>query len=92
MKSVFDRFKGLKVENPGYTGIVCGYTDCHIILAVETKIQGKFFRTLKKDFYVEEEFKDPKYRYIFEDESTIEKQFNINPYGSRKENQGQQAH
>lgn len=89
MKSVFEKFKGLTIVNPGYAGVVCGYTDCHIILAVETKNSVKFFRTLKKDFYVEEEFKDPKYRYIFEDESTIEKQFNINPYGSRQKSQGQ---
>lgn len=81
MKSVFEKFKGLIVENPGYSGVVCGYTDSHIILAVETKNPIKFFRTLKKDFYVEEEFKDPKYRYVFEDERTIEKQYNINPYG-----------
>jgi hypothetical protein len=74
MEEMYENFKGTLVVHPHYQGIVCGYTDTHFILAVETKETGKFFRVLKKDIFVEEEYKDQKYRYILEDERTIEKQ------------------
>lgn len=74
MKEVYEKFKGTLIVHPSYQGIVCGYTDSNFLLAVETKEIGKFFRVLKKDFFVEEEFKDSKYRYILEDERVIEKQ------------------
>jgi len=74
MEILFDLFKGVVIKHDSYEGIVCGYNETHFILAVETKDQLKFFRALKKDFFIAEEYKDAKYRYIFEDESTIIKQ------------------
>jgi hypothetical protein len=53
--------------------VVCGYTNNHFILAVETKDDKNFFRKLENPFILDE-YKDSKYRYIFENESEIEKQ------------------
>ncbi len=74
MEEIYEELKGTLVVHDKYQGIVCGYNDSHYILAVETKDVKNFFRVLKNDFFVEEEYKDTKYRYIFEDERTIEKQ------------------
>lgn len=74
MEELFNLFKGVLIVHPDYQGEVCGYNETHFILAVETKDQFKFFRALKRDFFIAEEYKDLKYRYILEDEKTIEKQ------------------
>jgi hypothetical protein len=58
--------------HPKYQGYVCGYTDAHIILAVETK-SDNFFRKLQSPTILEE-YKDVKYRYVFEDERELIKQ------------------
>lgn len=73
MEELFELYKGTLVIHDKYQGVVCGYNDSHFILAVETEEKGMFFRVLKKDFFVLEEYKDPKYRYVLEDERTIEK-------------------
>ncbi len=73
MEEIYEELKGTLVVHDNYQGVVCGYNDTHFILAIETKDENKFFRRLKKDFYIENEFKDLKYRYIFEDERTIVK-------------------
>lgn len=74
MEEIYNELKGTLVVHNTYQGIVCGFNDTHFILAVETKDAKKFFRVLKNDFFVEEEFKDTKYRYILEDEREIVKQ------------------
>lgn len=74
MEEIYENLKGTLIVHDKYQGVVCGFTEAHFILAVETKEVGKFFRVLKKEFFVEDEFKDTKYRYIFEDEREIEKQ------------------
>jgi hypothetical protein len=74
MEEIYEELKGTMIVHDKYQGIVCGYNETHFILAVETKETGKFFRVLKRDFFVEDAFKDPKYRYIFEDERVIVKQ------------------
>jgi hypothetical protein len=61
------------VTHKRYKGHVCGYTDSHIILAVETKDDKNFFRKLQNP-YIMEEYKDTKYRYVFEDERELIKQ------------------
>jgi hypothetical protein len=62
------------VVHDKYQGHVCGYNDSHIILAVETDSKD-FFRKLQNP-YIMEEYKDVKYRYVFEDESELIKQSN----------------
>ena len=73
MEILFKKFKGTIITHPRYTGVVCGYTNNHFILAVETKDDKNFFRKLENPFILDE-YKDSKYRYIFENESEIEKQ------------------
>lgn len=73
MEILFKKFKGTIITHSRYTGVVCGYNDSHFILAVETKDDKNFFRKLENPFILDE-YKDSKYRYIFENESEIEKQ------------------
>ena len=73
MEKVFNQFKGMLIVHPKYKGYVCGYNDSHIILAIETTNKD-FFRKMQNP-YIMEEYKDAKYRYAFEDERELIKQF-----------------
>jgi hypothetical protein len=73
METVFNKYKNKLVVHPRYQGYVCGYTDVHIILAVETTSKD-FFRKLENPNILEE-YKDVKYRYVLEDERELIKQF-----------------
>jgi hypothetical protein len=72
METVFNKYKNKLVVHPKYQGYVCGYTDAHIILAVETTNKD-FFRKLENPNILEE-YKDVKYRYVLEDERELIKQ------------------
>ena len=73
METVFNKYKNMLVVHNKYKGHVCGYNDSHIILAVETDSKD-FFRKLQNPFIMEE-YRDIKYRYAFEDERELIKQF-----------------
>lgn len=73
MERLFNQYKNMLVVHKKYKGHVCGYTDSHIILAVETEDTKNFWRKLENP-YIMEEYKDVKYRYIFEDERELIKQ------------------
>lgn len=73
MEKVFNKYKNMLVVHKNYKGHVCGYNDSHVILAVETDSKH-FFRKLQNPFIMEE-YKDIKYRYVFEDERELIKQF-----------------
>jgi hypothetical protein len=75
MEKVFNRYKNMLVEHKNYKGKVCGYNDSHIILAVETKDDKNFWRKLQNPFIMEE-YRESKYRYVFENESELIKQCN----------------
>ena len=79
MERIFDLYKEFIVKHPKYSGVVCGYTEAHFILAVKTKDTNNFFRVLKGGFYVMDKYKDQRYRYIFEDENVVEQQFKFGP-------------
>ena len=87
MEEIYEAFKGTLVVHDKYQGVVCGYNETHFILAVETDNKDRFFRALKKYFFVDEAYKDQKYRYIFENESEIIKQQQL---WQQKNNQTQQ--
>ena len=74
MEKLFNQYKNMLVVHPNYKGYVCGYTPSHIILAVETKDDKNFWRKLENP-WIMDEYKDVKYRYIFEDERELIKQF-----------------
>jgi hypothetical protein len=73
MEKLFNQFKNMLVIHPNYQGYVCGYNDAHFIIAVETRDDKNFFRKVENP-YIMDEYKDTKYRYIFEDESYLLKQ------------------
>lgn len=73
MEILFNEYKDMLIVHDKYKGHVCGYNDSHIILAVETKDDKNFWRKLQ-NAYIAEEYKDAKYRYIFEDERELIKQ------------------
>jgi hypothetical protein len=73
MEKVFNQYKNMLVVHKKYQGHVCGYNDSHIILAVETEDNKNFWRKLQNP-RIMDEYKDVKYRYIFEDESELIKQ------------------
>jgi hypothetical protein len=75
MERLFKQYKNMLVVYPKYQGHVCGYNDSHFIIAVETRDDKNFFRKIENP-YIMDEYKDTKYRYIFEDESQLIKQFN----------------
>jgi hypothetical protein len=70
MESLFKKYKNILVVHDNYQGHVCGYTDSHLILAVETKDNKNFWRNLQ-NAYIADEYKDAKYRYIYEDERQL---------------------
>jgi len=77
MEILFNLYKGKTIVHSKYSGVVCGYDDSRFILAVETHDdKGIFFRRLRKDdnAFILDEYKDAKYRYVYEDESKILKQ------------------
>lgn len=77
MEILFNLYKGKTIVHPKYSGVVCGYDDSRFILAVETHDdKGIFFRRLRKDdnAFILDEYKDAKYRYVYEDEREILKQ------------------
>lgn len=73
MEKVFEEFKNMLIVHDKYKGYVCGYTPSHIILAVETKDDKNFFKKLQNPVIMDE-YKDSKYRYIYEDERELIKQ------------------
>jgi hypothetical protein len=72
MEKVFNQFKNMLVVHPKYQGHVCGYNDAHIIVAIESTSKD-FCRKIENP-YIMEEYKDVKYRYVFEDERELIKQ------------------
>jgi len=74
MEKIFNKYKNMLVVHPTYQGVVCGYNDTHIILAVEST--SKDFSRKLQNPYIMEEYKDTKYRYVFEDERELIKQSN----------------
>jgi hypothetical protein len=74
MRRLFDQYKNTVVSHANYSGVVCGYDDSRLILAVETNNdKGIFFRRLTKhdNAFILDEYRDAKYRYVYEDEGTI---------------------
>jgi hypothetical protein len=77
MERLFNQYKEKVVTHPNYSGVVCGYDDSRFILAVETNNdKGIFFRRLTKhdNAFILDEYRDSKYRYVYEDEREIIKQ------------------
>ena len=79
MEKFYNTHKNVKINRGDYTGIVCGYKPNMVILAVEDygAIKDRTWRRLDKDTYIDSQYKDAKYRYIYEDADYILKQLNL---------------
>lgn len=73
MKKIYLKYKGVRIVLGDSEGVLAGFSNSHFIVATEQK--PKFsFRRLGKDeegIFIEEEFKDVKYRYFYCLESSI---------------------
>ena len=77
MERLFNLYKEKTIVHINYSGVVCGYDDSRFILAVETNNdKGLFFRRLTKhdNAFILDEYRDAKYRYVYEDERELVKQ------------------
>ncbi len=74
MEILFNEFKEFEIVHPTYKGKICGYNDEHFILAVEASSSAYCFRRLPKESFVLEEYRDNRYKYVYENESEIIKQ------------------
>ena len=71
MKQLYQKIKGLHFTRHDKDCVLVGYSDGHFILATETTNSTWFFRKTDKGTFIEQEFKDPKYRYHYIDENEL---------------------
>ena len=66
MEELYNKHKGLTFHRRGVKMVLCGYTDCHLILGTNEQHE-MFFEGFKEDYYTN---KDYKY-YMYLDENEI---------------------
>lgn len=76
MKLAYQRLKGLEVTHGETKGVLIGFCHDRFIGATLTSPHYSF-RRLEKDSFIEEEYKDVKYRYFYISESYVENQHGI---------------
>lgn len=75
MNRVYEVIKGKELKYYDYSGYVCGYTEDKFILATTDKTEKSFRKFHKGDMpFIEEGYKDVKFRYVWIDEIDVEKQ------------------
>lgn len=72
---VYEIIKGKELKYQDYSGLVIGYVSDKFILATTDKT-GKSFRKFdRRDTpFIEEEYKNPKFKYVWLDEADVYKQ------------------
>lgn len=73
MERIYKKLKGKKVKYPDCEGIVCGYTENRLVMAVEGSPNASFRRFDKGGGFVEEEYKDARFRYLYTNEVDVYK-------------------
>lgn len=74
MERLYKKYKGRTIIHVNYTAACCGYTDSNLILATTDKPSCSFRKT-DKSMFIEESFRDVKFKYVFEDEQEFLKQY-----------------
>ena len=74
MDRVYKELRGKVIRYDGYEGVVCGYSDGRYLAATMTKPMCSFRKKVEKDTFIEEEYKDVKYRYFYMNEADMIKQ------------------
>lgn len=74
MKQLFDKYKFKTfTHQDGVEGIVVGFCDNNLIGACESCNPIYSFRRLDKNTYIDDAYKDNKWRYFYVSEKTAEK-------------------
>ena len=72
MEVVYKKLKGKELKYPLYSGVIVGYTSNKLILATTDKTDKSFRKFDKKDTpYIEELYKDSRFRYVWCDERDV---------------------
>jgi len=75
MYLVYKKYKGFKVKHQSYEALVCGFNENKILCATEQRPACSFKKSeLDKDSYIDEDYKDKKYYYLYSDEILLDKQ------------------
>lgn len=74
MQRIFEIYKNKEVFQDNLVGVVCGYTDSHLLLAIVDKTTSSFRKAPKRGMYVLPEFDNGHFRYTYVLESTVIKQ------------------
>lgn len=72
MEVIYNKYKGLRVVQGGIEGVVCGFTPDNLLLAIEQHPDYSFRKFGKEEHFIEEGFKEKKYRYCYVLESLVE--------------------
>ncbi len=75
MRILYEHWKNKKVTYGAHHGFVCGYTDETLLIAMETNPPYSFRKFGKQEHYIEDHYKESKYRYAYALESTLEKEY-----------------
>ena len=74
MERLYKKFKGrLVTYQDGQEGVICGWVNDNLLLALETKPIYSFRRFGKESHFLEEQYKESKYRYCYCSENDEEK-------------------
>ena len=71
MQIIYKRIKGKSLKYESYEGVICGYSDTKLVLATLDSPGCSFRKTDKEKMFIEEEFRDTKYRYCWANESEV---------------------
>ena len=73
---VYKKIKGRLIQHNGYSGTVCGMCDGKYIAATLDRPSCCFRRLDKKtDSWVEDEYKDVKWKYFYVNEIEVHRQY-----------------
>lgn len=76
MEELYKLFKGKLITYPnGVEGKIIGYVDDNLLIATEQNPTYSFRKFGKQPHYIEEEYKDKKWRYCYLSEQTVEEQY-----------------
>lgn len=76
MKKVYENYSGKEIKTSSYQGVVAGYSEDKVILAVEGNPIPSFKR-LDKDSWVEDQWRSGNHRFVYSDEAAIEKYLGV---------------
>lgn len=79
MERIYNKYKDQEVTINGFTGKLAGYSEDRFLLAAENA-PSYSFRRLDKGSFIDEKYKDSKYRYWYCNETILDKQLGKSDY------------